>query len=79
MSRGKAPGPDGVPAEILKAMPDSFHNALILLYQCMARDGYTPPQWMTSHTCLIYKKSDPSVLDNYRPIALATVIYKTMD
>ena len=76
MPRGKAPGPDGVPAEILKAMPQNFHTSLLLIYQCMARDGYTPTQWMTSHTCLIYKKSDPTVLDNYRPIALAMFVYK---
>jgi hypothetical protein len=76
MPKGKAPGPDDVPAEILQAMPPAFHTTLLLLYQCMARDGYTPEQWMTSHTCLIYKKSDPTILDNYRPIALTNVIYK---
>ena len=72
MSKGKAPSPDDIPAEILQTMPHAFHNALLLLYQCMARDGYTPEQWMTSHMCLIYKKSDPTILDNYKPIALTT-------
>jgi hypothetical protein len=42
----------------------------------MANMGYTPESWMTSQTCLIHKKADPTILDNYRPIALAPVIYK---
>ena len=32
--------------------------------------------WGTSNTVLIYKKNDPFILDNYRPIALAPVLYK---
>ena len=57
-------------------MPDPFHAALTLLFQYMALEGYTPPEWTTSRTCLIYKKGDPTLLDNYRPIALAVTIYK---
>jgi hypothetical protein len=76
MPNNKAPGPDGIPAEILKAMPPIFHTTLTLLFQCMAKEGYTPESWMTSQTCLIHKKADPTILDNYRPIALAPTIYK---
>ncbi len=76
MPNGKAPGPDGFPAELLKTMPSLFHTILALLFQCMAREGYTPESWMTSQTCLIHKKADPIVLDNYRPIALAPITYK---
>ena len=74
LANGKAPGPDNIPAEILKALPAPFHDALILLFQGMALEGYTPPEWTTSRTCLIYKKGDPTLLDNYRPIALAVTI-----
>ena len=35
-----------------------------------------PLEWTTSRTCLIYKKGDPTLLDNNRPIALALTIYK---
>ncbi len=76
MPNNKAPGLDGIPVEILKAMPPIFHTTLTLLSQCMAKEGYTPESWMTSQTCLIHKKADPTILDNYRPIALAPTIYK---
>ena len=77
---GKTPGPDAdgnlIPREILKAMPKCFHKCLVLLFQSMAKHGFIPPTWLTSHTTLIYKKGDPHLLDNYRPIALASVVYK---
>ena len=79
-ANGKTPGPDAdgnlIPGEILKAMPKCFHKCLILLFQSMAKHGFTPPTWLTSHTTLIYKKGVPHLLDNYRPIALASVVYK---
>ena len=36
LSRGKAPGPDGVPNEVLKMMPDRFHRSLHKLSYSMA-------------------------------------------
>jgi hypothetical protein len=32
--------------------------------------------WKTSHTVLLYKKKDPTKLQNCTPIALANTIYK---
>jgi hypothetical protein len=42
----------------------------------MAIIGITPPTWLQSHTILLYKKGDPTRLDNYRPITLANALYK---
>ena len=57
-------------------MPPAFHEALHLLFQAMSETGITPPSWLQSHTILLYKKGDPTQLDNYRPITLANAIYK---
>ena len=72
----KAAGPDGVPGVVLKHMPPAFHEAILLLFQAMAITGITPPSWLQSHTILLYKKGDPTRLDNYRPTNLANVLYK---
>jgi hypothetical protein len=72
----KAAGPDGVPGLVLKHMPQAFHDVLLLLFQALAETGITPPTWLQSHTILLYKKGDPTLLDNYRPITLANAIYK---
>jgi len=42
----------------------------------MSETGITPPSWLQSHTILLYKKGDPTHLDNYLPITLANAIYK---
>ena len=73
---GKATGPDNIPGEIIKSMPPEFHDALFLIFTLLARTRTTPKSWLQSKTVLIYKKGDPSVMDNYRPIALANHLYK---
>jgi hypothetical protein len=72
----KAAGPDGVLGLVLKHTPPDFHEALHLLFQALAETGITPPTWLQSHTILLYKKGDPTLLDNYRPITLVNAIYK---
>ena len=72
----KAPGPDNIPGVILNNMPEAFLAATLQLFQIMAATGITPQTWLQTNTILLYKKGDPLNLDNYRPIALAPVIYK---
>ncbi len=72
----KAAEPDGVPGVVLKHMPPTFHEATLLLFHAMAITGTTPPSWLHSHTILLYKKGDPTRLDNYRPINLPNALYK---
>ena len=42
----------------------------------MGITGITPPTWLQSPAILLYKKEDPTRLDNYRPITLAKALYK---
>jgi hypothetical protein len=57
-------------------MPYQFHDLLFLLFQQCYKQQQIPTSWKTSLTILLYKKSDPSILTNHRPIALANTIYK---
>jgi hypothetical protein len=76
LSNNKAPGPDNIPNFILKNMPTQFHNLLYLLFHQCYKQQKIPFSWKTSLTILFYKKSDPTILTNHRPIALANTIYK---
>ncbi len=69
-------GLDGVPGVVLKHMPPVFHEVLHILFQALAINGITPPSWIKSHIILLYKKRDPTRLDNYHQIILANAIYK---
>jgi hypothetical protein len=76
LGNNKAPGPDNIPNSILKNMPHQFHDLLFLLFQQYYKQQQIPTSWKTSLTILLYKKSDPSILTNHRPIALANTINK---
>jgi hypothetical protein len=57
-------------------MPKQFHDLLFLVFQQCYKQQQIPNSWKTSLTILLYKKSDPTILTNHRPIALANTIYK---
>ena len=75
-AKGKATGPDNIPGELIKSMPPDFHRAMFSIFILLARTRTTPTSWLQSNTVLIYKKGDPCLMDNYRPIALANHLYK---
>jgi hypothetical protein len=73
-SNGKAPGPDGIPNEVLKHSPALVHEAMQAYFTAIWVSGKTP--WEISDTVLLYKKDDPMDPANYRPIGLANTSYK---
>ncbi len=73
---GKVPGPDGVCNEILRYLPEQLQQAIHKMFILMWMTRHTPDKWKQSHTLLLYKKGDPLLLSNYRPIALANTVYK---
>ena len=76
LSNNKAPGPDRIPNSILKNMSQNFHKLLYEFFKHCYKQRKIPDLWKTSITILLYKKGDPSILTNHRPIALANTIYK---
>ena len=72
----KAPGPGGVPNEILKHLPEQMLQGVHQMFVCMWLTGHTPNAWKESHTVFLYKKGDPCDPANYRPIGLASTVYK---
>ena len=80
MALRKACGVDGVPAEILKHSPESFQeNLRHLINMIFASEFKLPKETLLSKVVLLYKKGDPSLLGNYRPIALLTSTYQLMN
>jgi len=76
MANNKAPGPDGVPSELLKCAPKVVQQLLHTLIKCMWHTKYTPACLKRSDTVLLHKKGDTADTGNYRPIALANTMYK---
>ena len=73
----KQPGPDGIPNELLKALPQEVTTAMYQLCTVLWATGLTPDSWKISKTVLLDKgKPDTANLQNYRPIGLANTQYK---
>jgi hypothetical protein len=73
----KQAGPDGIPNETLKILPESIVAGVQDLFTIMWVLHYTPHTWKTSNTVLLYKEGkDPTKPGNYRPVGLANTILK---
>ena len=82
LSRGKAPGPDGVTVEHF------FYGRSSVMLKCLAQllticlsGGWVPSIFAKSTVVPLLKRSglDPNVLENYRPISLTTVASKLLE
>lgn len=76
LKNGKQPGPDGIPNELIKHLPDNVHQEIHKLFVVMWATGHTPNLWKESSTILLHKKGSELDLNNYRSIALAKTLYK---
>ena len=80
MASRKACGDDGVPAEILKLSPAPFkENFLDLINLVFASDFQLPKETLMGKVIILHKKGDPSLLVNYRPIALLNSTYQLIN
>jgi ribonuclease HI len=77
LANNKAPGPDGVANELLKALPTAGKQALHCMFQLMWETGRTPATWKHSNTVLLYKnKGSITDLKYFRQIGLENTVYK---
>ncbi len=75
----KAAGPNGISPRVYQKLSSALSNPLHTLYTRMIKLGQWPKQWRKSVICPIFKKKDPAVYTNYRPISLLDVPSKTLE
>ncbi|UYV81506.1 TMOD1, partial [Cordylochernes scorpioides] len=77
--RGKAPGSDGLPCELLVAFNEDFSaEALARVFAASRLRGALPPSWRRSSICLVLKARGGRGLDDYRPVALPSADYRVL-
>ncbi|KAK3286911.1 hypothetical protein CYMTET_5556 [Cymbomonas tetramitiformis] len=76
MKTNKAAGPMGIQNEILKQMPDRFHDQLCELMGLMWEHRHTPLPWKKGYFCFHRKQGEVTKQQNYRPIALLDCLFK---
>ncbi|KAI0235174.1 hypothetical protein LSAT2_014355 [Lamellibrachia satsuma] len=78
MKNGKVAGPDGIPAEALKADVNTSVEMLYCLFEIWEKEEI-PAEWKEGYLIKIPKKGDLSHCDNYRGITLLSVPGKVLN
>ena len=75
----KAPGPDGVPAKILKLFAAQLTPALTHIFNKSLTTGILPEDWLSANISPIFKKGDRATAANYRPVSLTPICCKLFE
>ena len=78
LNTNKAPGPDGIPIELLKAGGPETLNAMHQICTGIWETGDWPEEWVSSTFIPIPKKGDLSQCTNYRTISLVSHASKVL-
>ncbi|BHF60657.1 hypothetical protein SprV_0100362200 [Sparganum proliferum] len=63
----KSPGPDEIPAKLLKELATELAEPLYLLFQASLDAGRLPPEWKTAWISPIHESGSRASANNYRP------------
>lgn len=80
LRRGRAPGPDGISTDLLRAAPSILAAALAVLFTGSLRTGFVPSRWRLGWVRMLPKPgkrwTSPS---DFRPIALTSCVGKLLE
>ena len=75
----KATGPDGISAFLLKTFAEELAPAWCPIFQLLVDSHSVPILWKTSHITHVPKKTCPRENNDYRPVALTSIVFKSLE
>ena len=78
MKRHKAPGPDGMTAEVIKELDLVNLSIVVDMLNDWWMEGRVPNELTRAEVVLIYKQGNTAEMGNYRPISLLNTMYKVL-
>jgi ribonuclease HI len=79
LPNNRAPGPDGLPFEILRHAPDSMKETIRACINSILIGEAPPPRsWMGGLICFLLKKDAVLDIPGYRPVCLLDTVYKVL-
>ena len=76
LNTSKSVGPDSINNKLLKNCADSLCHPLAFIFQLCLDSCTFPDSWKEALITALFKKLDPSIVKNYRPISLLNTISK---
>ena len=74
-----APGPDGLPAELLRTARAELARPLHILWRASLDQGSIPPDLLLVQVSPVHKGGSRSAAKNYRPVALTSHLTKVFE
>ncbi|PNH01965.1 Transposon TX1 uncharacterized protein [Tetrabaena socialis] len=75
---GKAPGRNGLPADLYTVFSRQFSPSLATLYTAIGTTGTMPARFTDGIITVLFKKGVPTEPGNYRPITLLNTDYRNL-
>jgi len=79
LNPNKSPGPDGIPARLLKELAEELAPIFSVLFQASLNQAKIPHDWKSAFITPIYKKGDRCDASNYRPVSLTSITCKLLE
>ena len=79
LDANKASGPDNLPNRILVGVADEIAPSICRLFNLSLSEGIMPKRWKLANITAIFKKNDPTIPSNYRPISLLDTSSKVLE
>lgn len=80
LKSGKAPGPDGIYAEVIKIVAHTTPRLLLEMMNACLQEGVFSARWKQARLVLISKgKGDPNSPSSFRPLSLLDTCGKTLE
>ena len=74
----KASGPDNIPGSLLKNTAAEIAPSLCKIFNLSLSHGVVPVLWKRANVTPVFKKDDPTLAENYRPISLLCIVSKVL-
>ena len=76
LNPNKSPGPDEIHPLLLKECAQDLSTSLCTLFNLSLRQGKYPSEWKLANISPVFKKGSRSLVSNYRPVSLLSIISK---
>lgn len=75
----KSSGPDSISPKLLREGANELALPLCTLFNLSLQNSHYPSDWKKANVTPVFKKSNPSLPNNYRPISLLSCVGKVME
>ena len=75
-NKTSANGPDGVSYALFQMNTEAASKIIALISKAMMKYEDFPTLWKRSRSILIYKKGDPNIINNWRPLTISSSAYR---